>query len=825
MKRFAILLFLMLALSLWIAPGVSAQTTGSPGGSSTPVISQFVVELSEKGALFKVDGREYRDRAIFAWPQGSQHILEFVLNQETGIYQYANFFKTRFTFNGWSDNQSLSQNAGTPTQSTVIVTADPKVTRYLGAVTVEHLMQLVFFDGLDTPLAGTGPGTCQTPGDAPPGQIRVGLIYINGSCYWNNASFWTTGNELRLNAYPYPGYVFLGWAVDQNPSDAFLKTAIVNGPSIVRARFSPAKRIKFRTDPMGLRLRINREEIRTTEMEPCEPNNFLTPRPPASIPLACIGEMDFIPGSRHVFGGVSPQLDKNGRVWVFDQFDNGLGQDAPVTVGTNVSTVDTIVGRFKRGVQTSIATQPAGLKVRINGRDNWPENYFVFLPGSKQTVSAYPEVTDSRGRKYVFRRWSNGGEATHTFTVPEDFDKTFHLVAEYEQLGQIVIQSNAAGASVLVDGAPCATPCRIDRATGSETRIEALETTPVSEVQRLEFLGWSDKGDRARVLKLNDSGLVTLNATFRTAFKISVAADPGEGAIFKLEPSAPEDFYPADSIVLVSIETRPGFRFRRWDLDLSGTSPVASLHMARPRSVVARLDKVPFIKPAGIRNAAGITPDGAVAPGSLIFIDGADLAPYREDGPPGPILAQALARTSVLVGNRILPLIYVSPERIQAQLPRDLEPGEYEMRVIRAAQSDITGKFTVSLTAPGLFSQPIDTREFAIALHADGSPVTLENPAKRGEQITLTGTGFGAYKMSHPEGFALPPAPAFPLMYEVLVQSGEESKPAVWAGGLAGRVGIDAVRFTVAEEAASGIAQVKVRVGTAESNVVVLPIE
>lgn len=822
MKRFAILLFLMLALSLLMAPGVSAQTTGSPG---QPVISQFVVELSEKGALFKVDGREYRDRAIFAWPQGSQHILEFVLNQETGIYQYANFFRTRYTFGGWSDNQSLNQSAGTPLQTAVVITADPRVTRYLGSVTVEHLIQLVFFEGLDTPIAGTGPGTCQAPGDAPAGQIRVGLIYINGSCFFNNASFWSSGGEIRLNAYPYPGYVFLGWAVDQNPSDAFLKSSIINGPAIVRARFSPAKRIKFRTEPKGLRLRIDREEVRTTEIEPCEPNNYVGGRPPANIPLACIGEMDFIPGSAHVFGGVSPQLDKNGRVWVFDQFDNGLGQDAPVTVGTNVSVIDTLTGRFKRGVQTSIATKPAGLKVRINGRDNWPENYFVFLPGSKQTVSAYPEVTDSRGRKYVFKGWSNGGEATHTFTVPEDLDKTFHLVAEYEQLGQIVIQSNAAGASVLVDGAPCTMPCRVDRASGTETRIEALEAAAVSEVQRLEFVGWSDKGDRSRLVKIADSALVTLNATFRTAFKVVIAADPGEGAVFKLDPPAPDDFYPADSAVLVSIETHPGFRFRRWDHDLSGTSPIASLHMSRPRSVVARLDKIPFIKPAGIRNAAGITPDGAVAPGSLIFIDGADLAPYREDGPPGPILAQALARTSVLVGNRILPLIYVSPERIQAQLPRDLAPGEYEMRVIRSGQSDITGKFTVSLSAPGLFTQSVDSREFVIALHADGSPVTLESPAKRGEQITLTGTGFGAYKMAHPEGFALPPAPDYPLMYEVLVQSGEEAKPAVWAGGLAGRVGIDAVRFKVAEESASGIVQLKVRVGTAESNVAALPIE
>jgi uncharacterized protein (TIGR03437 family) len=409
--------------------------------------------------------------------------------------------------------------------------------------------------------------------------------------------------------------------------------------------------------------------------------------------------------------------------------------------------------------------------------------------------------------------------------IPEDPDQTLHLVAEYEPLGQLVIQSNVPGGGVLVDGAPCSTPCRIDRAAGATIRVEAPETSAVTEMHRIEFLGWSDNGARAHEVTLQDSGQLTLTASFRNAYKVSIASDPGEGAAFRFEPSSPDQFFPADSIVVINVDTNPGFRFRRWDLDLSGTSTVISLQVSRPRSVIARLDKVPFIKPAGIRNAAAITPDAVVAPGSLIFIDGADLAPYREDGPRGPILAQVLARTSVLVGNRILPLLFVSPERIQAQLPRDLEPGDYEMRVIRTGQPDINGKFTVSLSAPGLFSQPVDTQDFAVALHADGSPVTFDKPAKRGEKITLTGTGFGAYKMAHPDGFTLPPAPDYPLIHDVEVLAGDALQPAAWAGGMAGQVGIDIVRFTIGEQAPPGVAQLKVRVAGRDSNSVAIPIE
>ena len=95
---------------------------------------------------------------------------------------------------------------------------------------------------------------------------------------------------------------------------------------------------------------------------------------------------------------------------------------------------------------------------------------------------------------------------------------------------------------------------------------------------------------------------------------------------------------------------------------------------------------------------------------------GSELAPYLELGPTNP-LTQALAGVSLTVGNRILPLMFVSPEQINAQLPRDLDPGEYTLRVIRVGQAPIDGKFTVAAGAPGLFSYRQDDHDYAIAYH------------------------------------------------------------------------------------------------------------
>jgi uncharacterized protein (TIGR03437 family) len=169
----------------------------------------------------------------------------------------------------------------------------------------------------------------------------------------------------------------------------------------------------------------------------------------------------------------------------------------------------------------------------------------------------------------------------------------------------------------------------------------------------------------------------------------------------------------------------------------------------------------------------------------------------------------------------------VSPNEIQAQLPRDLAPGDYELRVIRLGQPEVTGKFTISRTAPGLFTKVFDSQPFAMALHEDGSEVTPANPAARGERVTLLGSGFGPYHFQHPEGFALPAVPPFPIASEAKVDVNGVLLDALWAGGVAGRVGIDGVRFQVPEELSEGASvqlSIKAVVGGAPSNTVVLPI-
>ncbi len=103
----------------------------------------------------------------------------------------------------------------------------------------------------------------------------------------------------------------------------------------------------------------------------------------------------------------SPQLDYLGNAWIFDSFTNGMGLNSVYT-SKDINIPETITGRFVRAANYDVFTSPGGLKLNIDGRDNWPEHVFFLGAGSKHQISAPAEQTDSQGRRMRFKSWSNG---------------------------------------------------------------------------------------------------------------------------------------------------------------------------------------------------------------------------------------------------------------------------------------------------------------------------------------------------------------------------------------------------------------------------------
>jgi uncharacterized protein (TIGR03437 family) len=324
------------------------------------------------------------------------------------------------------------------------------------------------------------------------------------------------------------------------------------------------------------------------------------------------------------------------------------------------------------------------------------------------------------------------------------------------------------------------------------------------------------------IMTVGDSA-VTLSANYHVLNRLSAASDPANGAVWSMLPASPDGFYRASASVALSLTAQPGYRFRRWDGDLSGTIPSGVVTMSAPRAVKALLDPIPYIAPAGVSNAAGKTPLSGVAPGGIISIFGVNLSTETLVAPDG-MLPQTLGGLTVRVGDRLLPLFFVSPQQINAQLPDDLGAGNQVLTISPAGAPEVRAPFTVVRNAPGLFPVAANGQAMAMAVHEDGSPVTADAPARSGELLTVYGTGFGPAERARPEGFPIPQSVSYSLLDGVTVQVGEVTITAEKAFAVAGRCGIDAVQFRLTN-AVTGTATLRLSVNGADSNTLMLAVQ
>jgi uncharacterized protein (TIGR03437 family) len=832
----------LLLLGLLAAAAARAQT-----------VSSVRVGLTLVGAKFMVDGQTYNSPQNFLWPQGSKHVVQYLFSADEdgnpSPYQYFDNYVARYTFGGWQVTGGTLFPAGEPIQ---VVTASPAITEIIGQVTIEHRIYIEF------PEAPPDDGACSgAPGDPTQDAPRQGIIYIDGQCLGTSREMWIVEGKHTFNGFAFPGFVFGGWIIESKvPPDPYLTEFQITSTVHIRVVFHYAKRVKFRTNPPGLRLIVDSSLVTTPPPKPtsplpntnvdqyCEPDYTRIPgNAPVGFTPLCVGDFDFLPGSTHRIAAPESQMDINGRWWVFNGFAHGAGQNSVYTTDHRTDLVDTITANFVRGVESRIVTNPAGMKIEIDGRSNWPGPGYGFIwgEGHTHTLNAPLEQSDATGRKYRFVGWSDGGDPAHSVTVPIGA-VGFAVTANYVLLGQVKVTSTPPGIRLTVDGAPCTTPCTYDRDAGATLALSAPSRVPVNDVSRYDFVSWSGGPDSTSRQVTFTQDVQVVNAEYRGAHLVVTLSNPPDAATFQLSPSSSDGFYPERSEVQVTATARTGFKFLRWGGDASGRFQPARLTVFGPSTVIAEMESAPGIAPAGIRNAAGDTPDDTIAPGSIISIYGENLSSTFEIGPSNP-LAQAIGNVWVDVNGRLLPLIFVSPRQINAQMLSDLGDGTYTLTVHQQGKPDVTGTFTIRRNSPGLFYNVIDGgTPLVAALHQDGTPVTPESPARRGEIVTLYGTGFGPYQQRIVDGFVTPVTQLYRLvdplnvvagLPETAVSAGQDGtrpapavKEATWAGAAPGYVGVAVAQFKIDADAPSAPwLELFVEVNGAESNRVQIPVE
>lgn len=835
---------------------IAAQTAGT--------IVNVNVSANVKGATFWVDGREYASAASFLWPAGSKHLLEI-----RSSYQPYGDGRSRLTFTGWQTTGSAVLSTSAPVQT---ITADVSATSFTAQFSVEHRVAVyVDFDPLRNLLDPTAIDLKPiTETELPLYANKSGFVVAGGQAACAGRAglptstwFWMAqGSALNLYAYPYPGKVFSGWQNPPGPASP-AGSLLVAGPVEVRARFSDARRIFLDSSPVKeLKVLVDRSQV-YTRGDKCWPDwsNFFNPNAPyppnppdyspvnnpvppysgqvlaasnycTQIPL-CNGELDLEPGTAHVFAAPPSQTDRLGNVWVFDHWnfggDQNGGQNSVVTI-PDAWQAHTYTAFFVKGIRSSFVTVPTGLKLKIDGRDNWPAYNFDWGLGHKHTVSAPLEQTDAKGRRYRFIGWDNEGPADQEVTIAEGANTpgSFRMIARYELMGQLTLRSDPTSMTFNVNGEECRTPCTIDKPAGTEVTIQPLLDFPFSDDTRAVFDGWTDGAAAKERTYTFGTEAAMLTAKYRYLQKLTTIADPEQGADWVLEP-APEsgNWFPAGTRLSVTANARRGYKFKRFEGALTGMYNTGWLTMNAPATVVARLEKTPALQDAAVRNAAGETPDQVVAPGSLISVKGVNLTSSWEKGPDNP-LKQTIQGVTIQVAGRILPLVLAGPDEVVAQLPSDLEEGSYKLTLRSTGYPTLTADFTVARNAPGLFRAPEAPEEtpLALALHADGTAITLDNPAKVGETVTILGTGFGPSDPQPLDGFAVPADPPAPLKDTLELLVGGEVRPHEWAGAAPGMVGYAQVKVKI--DSTMGQAQnldIRIRVNGRESNAILLPVQ
>jgi len=252
----------------------------------------------------------------------------------------------------------------------------------------------------------------------------------------------------------------------------------------------------------------------------------------------------------------------------------------------------------------------------------------------------------------------------------------------------------------------------------------------------------------------------------------SVRVPDGQGTVYITAGGGGASLYPVSSDNTnprccpdVTAYAESAYHYLRGEVDGTRIIVRAFRHCEPPRTGcsngemdVIRLEPPPEISAEATVNAASYTT--ALAPGALISIFGRNLA-LEERLAPGLPLPFEMSRIGLTLNSSRLPLLYVSPSQINAQLPFDVQ-GRATLRLATPnSPSPVEIVVNIAPTAPAIFTMPTQFGILPAVVHANGTLVTPASPAEAGEFIAVFLTGLG--QVDGPL-LAGQPAPRSPLL-------------------------------------------------------------
>jgi uncharacterized protein (TIGR03437 family) len=230
----------------------------------------------------------------------------------------------------------------------------------------------------------------------------------------------------------------------------------------------------------------------------------------------------------------------------------------------------------------------------------------------------------------------------------------------------------------------------------------------------------------------------------------------------------------------------------------------------------------PAISPGGVVNAGSFLPV-PLAPGALISIFGTNFATALTQASELPLPTEMAGASAAVNGTKI-PLVFVSSNQINAQLPYDVREGEAKILVATAEGVSTEETVNIGAAAPGIFMIAGGTR--AVAINQDFTLNTAENAETRGRVMTVYLTGIGPLDGELEAG---QPAPATTLYRAALESSatiGGQDTPVLFLGLTPGFVGLAQANLQIPADGPVGAAlELVISVNRQRSNTVLVAVK
>lgn len=165
--------------------------------------------------------------------------------------------------------------------------------------------------------------------------------------------------------------------------------------------------------------------------------------------------------------------------------------------------------------------------------------------------------------------------------------------------------------------------------------------------------------------------------------------------------------------------------------------------------------------------------EGAVSPGELVTIFGANLGPTSaaEAQLNGDVVADRAESTQVLIGGVAAPLLYASPTQINTVVPFGVSGATTDFQVVYQGQTTASVTMPVQAASPAVFSADTSGGGQGAILNQDGSVNTQTNAAAPGSVVVLYITGAGLTTPASQDAVLTPsetnpsayPVPALPV--------------------------------------------------------------